>query len=93
MYDILYCTELPYEEVTNIENKIKAEYPDVKLETDSDDIHGTRISFELDSEIGMEEYYKFLIKNKLANLSFHFGMSVRENPEKVKKIVKEIISN
>lgn len=69
MLDLIYAGN----EQQKCQEIVRKKFPQCIIEDDSDDIHEGRFSVEL--EISDEDWYRFLIIEGIAVLSFHFGLS------------------
>lgn len=88
IYDCFYlgdCSHALYEEIQQDLIRI---FGEVKFEDASDGIHGKRIGITLREN--KDIYYKEIIKNGFANISFNFNLLCTMESQKVKKILKEL---
>ena len=74
--DLIYDCE-PFKE-------IQGTFPSARLERCYDDVHGCRISVEIESATD-DEWYEFLIRSGWYGCSLNFQLSMAD-PEKMKKI-------
>jgi len=79
MYDLIYA---PIE----VENIIKAKYPQAKISDASDDIHRERFEMTLEG-IEEDEFYPFAIKEGFARccITFEMRMLQKEEHDKIRK--------
>lgn len=69
MYDLIYAGK-------EVEDAIKAKYPEVVIKDASDYIHLER--FECEVDVGEDEFYIFAIRNGFAECCFAFNLMMRE---------------
>ena len=89
MYDIMYCSEREiYDEIMGI---VKGAYPDATIEDASDEIHSYRFSVDTTDEVGIDEWLRFVMKEKLAGISLHLEVQMRdaEGNKKIRSILEE----
>jgi hypothetical protein len=82
LYDVIYIF---LDDDTR--NLISAAWPSAEFEDTYDEIHEDRTVVTLNAS--RDEWYRFLIKHELPNLSLLFQFEILDNPSRIKKILDE----